>query len=154
MVASRYHAAPDSFAEGWSVHAGTLTQLFPLVHAPPSAFFALRSVAPRRIKNLERERHLRVAKQHDTSLGQALENTIRNGIPLLLEGVGEAIEPAVAPVLNKQITKAGGRLIIRLGDQVDRTRTGPWKRKEEREPGGGGGRGWATTSWLLASPFF
>ncbi|KAJ4461063.1 putative Dynein heavy chain 6; axonemal [Paratrimastix pyriformis] len=73
--------------------------------------------ANRWIKNLERPNRLMVTKQHETTLSQSLENTIRNGIPLLLENIGETIEPVVSPVLNKQITKAGPRLLIRLGDQ-------------------------------------
>lgn len=45
-----------------------------------------------------------------------LESALRFGTPLLVEDV-ENIDPVLNPVLNKEIRKAGGRVLIRLGDQ-------------------------------------
>ena len=52
----------------------------------------------------------------DINLLRVLENGIRNGKPLLIEDVHEAIEPALEPVLAKAIFTEGARRLIRLGD--------------------------------------
>lgn len=38
------------------------------------------------------------------------------GSPCLIEDVGEALDPALEPVLQQATFKQGGRLLIRLGD--------------------------------------
>lgn len=38
------------------------------------------------------------------------------GNPCLIEDVGEALDPALEPVLQRCVFKQGGRLLIRLGD--------------------------------------
>lgn len=38
------------------------------------------------------------------------------GSPCLIEDVGEALDPALEPVLQQSTFKQGGRLLIRLGD--------------------------------------
>lgn len=45
-----------------------------------------------------------------------LENAIRFGLPLLVQDV-ERIDPVLNSVLNKEVQKAGGRILIRVGDQ-------------------------------------
>jgi len=45
-----------------------------------------------------------------------LEQSIRVGIPVLLENVQEALDPALDPILLKQTFKQQGRVLIRLGD--------------------------------------
>eukprot|EP01088_Endostelium_zonatum_P017115 TRINITY_DN4896_c0_g2_i4.p1 TRINITY_DN4896_c0_g2~~TRINITY_DN4896_c0_g2_i4.p1 ORF type:complete len:1566 (-),score=517.57 TRINITY_DN4896_c0_g2_i4:241-4938(-) len=52
----------------------------------------------------------------DASFMKNLESALRFGTPLLVEDV-ESIDPVLNPVLNKEIRKAGGRVLIRLGDQ-------------------------------------
>ena len=46
-----------------------------------------------------------------------LEACVRNGNPLLLEDIGEELDPALEPILMKQLFKQGGRVLIRLGEQ-------------------------------------
>merc|ERR1719343_1391402 len=46
-----------------------------------------------------------------------LEGCIRTGAPLLLEDIGEALDPALEPVLLKAVFENQGRLQIKLGDQ-------------------------------------
>jgi len=50
-------------------------------------------------------------------MNQKLENAIRVGQPVLLENVEETLDPALEPILQRQVYKQGGRLLIRLGDQ-------------------------------------
>lgn len=45
-----------------------------------------------------------------------LETAIRFGLPLLVQDV-EKIDPVLNSVLNKEVQKAGGRILIRVGDQ-------------------------------------
>jgi dynein heavy chain len=52
----------------------------------------------------------------DPNLLRALENCIRLGKPLLIEDLGEVMEPALEPVLQKAVFKQGNRMLIHLGD--------------------------------------
>lgn len=72
--------------------------------------------ANRWIKNLERAQGLQTIKLTTHNYLKTLENCIRVGTPVLLEDVGEVLDPALDPVLQKQIYKSQGRLLIRLGD--------------------------------------
>ena len=46
-----------------------------------------------------------------------LENAIQFGMPYLIEDIGEELDPAIEPVLARQIIKLGTREVIRLGDK-------------------------------------
>eukprot|EP01113_Clastostelium_recurvatum_P011812 TRINITY_DN1605_c0_g1_i1.p1 TRINITY_DN1605_c0_g1~~TRINITY_DN1605_c0_g1_i1.p1 ORF type:complete len:4689 (+),score=1530.43 TRINITY_DN1605_c0_g1_i1:285-14351(+) len=52
----------------------------------------------------------------DSSFMKNLESALRFGCPLLVQDV-ENIDPVLNPVLNKEIRKKGGRVLIRIGDQ-------------------------------------
>jgi hypothetical protein len=47
---------------------------------------------------------------------RVLENAIQFGSPVLLEGVGAELDPALERLLLKQTFKSGGVTCIRLGD--------------------------------------
>lgn len=68
------------------------------------------------IRKLEEKNNLQVTTMQDGNLLRILESCIRLGRPLLLEDIGEQIEPALEPVLLKSIFKVGGRQLIRIGD--------------------------------------
>ena len=68
------------------------------------------------IRKMEEKNNLQVTTMRDPNLLRALENCIRLGRPLLVEDLGETIEPALEPVLQKAVFKNGNRLLIRLGD--------------------------------------
>lgn len=68
------------------------------------------------IRNKERANNLQVIKLSDTNYLRALENAIPFGIPVLLENVGEELDPSLEPLLQKQLFKQGGVNYIRLGD--------------------------------------
>jgi dynein heavy chain len=47
-----------------------------------------------------------------------VENCIKNGRPLLIEDIGETLDPGLAPVLSKNLVDQGaGRLALRMGNQ-------------------------------------
>ncbi|XP_025934664.1 dynein heavy chain 12, axonemal [Apteryx rowi] len=70
------------------------------------------------IKNFEKENHLNVIKVTDTDYMRTLENCIQFGTPLLLENVGEELDPSLEPLLLKQTFKQGGMDCIRLGETI------------------------------------
>ncbi|KAF1334347.1 Dynein heavy chain, partial [Globisporangium splendens] len=59
---------------------------------------------------------LEVTKMTNANLLRSLETCIRNGKGLLIEDIDENLEPSLEPILQKAISKQGGRLLIRLGD--------------------------------------
>lgn len=61
---------------------------------------------------------LKVVKLSEPKYLRSLENAIRTGQSVLLEDVGEQLDPALEPLLLKQVIRAGGRLLIKLGDAV------------------------------------
>eukprot|EP00731_Ephydatia_muelleri_P001617 Em0001g1617a len=72
--------------------------------------------ANRWIRSMEGRNGLKVIKLTDPNYLRTLENAIRIGTPVLLEEVGEQLDPSLEPVLSKQTFVQGGRLLIRLGD--------------------------------------
>ena len=68
------------------------------------------------IKNMEKANRLVVCKPSDPNLLRSLENAIQFGTPVLLENVGETLDPAIEPLLVKGLFKVGGAMCIRLGD--------------------------------------
>ncbi|KAA6360270.1 MAG: putative dynein heavy chain, partial [Streblomastix strix] len=73
--------------------------------------------ANRWVKNLWKERGIRIVKPHDVTLMRTMENGVRVGVPVLLENAGETFDPALTPILGKNLTKNGTRLTMRIGDQ-------------------------------------
>ncbi|XP_013912660.1 PREDICTED: dynein heavy chain 12, axonemal isoform X1 [Thamnophis sirtalis] len=74
------------------------------------------------IKHSEKENRLSVIKFTDSDYMRTLENCIQFGTPLLLENVGEEIDPSLEPLLLrqtfKQVTMEGGMDCIRLGETI------------------------------------
>ncbi|PAA63386.1 hypothetical protein BOX15_Mlig017039g2 [Macrostomum lignano] len=70
------------------------------------------------VKNMEKNKKLAVIKPTDSSYVRVLENSIQFGIPVLLENVGEELDPILENVLNKQTYKQAGVEYIKLGDSV------------------------------------
>lgn len=68
------------------------------------------------IRSMEAKSGLRVIKLTDGNFLRTLEASIRVGNPVLVEDVGESLDPALEPLLTKAIFKQGGRTLIRLGD--------------------------------------
>uniref|UniRef100_A0A8D0VJ50 AAA+ ATPase domain-containing protein n=1 Tax=Sus scrofa TaxID=9823 RepID=A0A8D0VJ50_PIG len=72
--------------------------------------------ANRWIRNKESKNGLKIIKLTDSNFLRTLENSIRLGLPVLLEELRETLDPALEPILLKQTFISGGRLLIRLGD--------------------------------------
>ena len=59
------------------------------------------------VKNMERENSLRVVKLTQADYVRTLENCIQFGTPVLIENVGEELDPSLEPLLLKQTFKQG-----------------------------------------------
>ncbi|EDO45806.1 predicted protein [Nematostella vectensis] len=70
------------------------------------------------IKNMEKKNNLHVIKLTDADYVRTLENCIQFGTPVLLENVGEELDPLLEPLLLKQTFKQGGSICIKVGDSV------------------------------------
>ena len=68
------------------------------------------------IRKKEEKNDVAIITMEDPNLVRTLENCIRLGKSLLIEDLGEYIEPALETVLQKSYYKSGMRTIIRIGD--------------------------------------
>ncbi|KAI8923518.1 dynein heavy chain and region D6 of dynein motor-domain-containing protein [Entophlyctis helioformis] len=69
------------------------------------------------IKNMEQKRDLKIIDLKQPDFLRTLESAVQFGVPVLLQGILETIDPALDPILNKSIIKKGGMLIIMLGEK-------------------------------------
>ncbi|KAM3857822.1 dynein axonemal heavy chain 2 [Diretmus argenteus] len=69
------------------------------------------------IKNMEMERGLKVIDLQMPDFLRVLESAIQFGNPVLLQNVQEELDPSLTPILNKSLTRIGGRLLLKLGDK-------------------------------------
>jgi dynein heavy chain len=70
------------------------------------------------IRNMEADNQLDIIKLTDRDFLRTLENSIRFGKPVLLENIGEKLDPALEPILLRQTFKQGGTLVIKIGDSI------------------------------------
>lgn len=70
------------------------------------------------IKNMEKSNNLAIIRLNQPDYVRILENAIQFGQPVLLENIGEELDPILEPVLAQQIFKQGGALCLKLGDSV------------------------------------
>ena len=59
---------------------------------------------------------LKVIKLSDSDFVLRLEQAIQYGDPVLLENVGEELDPVLEPLLLKQLVREAGGWAIRMGD--------------------------------------
>lgn len=70
------------------------------------------------LKSMEKTKGLKVLKFTNPSYLKMLEGAIRMGNPVLIENIGEETDPAIEPLLQKQISKKGSNMTIKIGDQI------------------------------------
>ncbi|CAN0131382.1 unnamed protein product [Bubo scandiacus] len=70
------------------------------------------------IKNMEKVNNLHIIKLSDPQFVTTLENCIQFGSPVLLENIGEELDPILEPLLLKQTFKQAGSMCICLGDST------------------------------------
>lgn len=67
---------------------------------------------------MEKSNKLCIIKLSDTNFVRNLENALQFGTPVLLENVGEELNPILEPILQKLIFRQQGVDYLRLGDNV------------------------------------
>ncbi|XP_045030294.1 dynein axonemal heavy chain 7 isoform X2 [Daphnia magna] len=68
------------------------------------------------LKSWEVDRGLVILRAGQADLLRQLEQTIPSGRPVLIEEVGEELDPSLDPLLSRSIQKQGGVEMIQLGD--------------------------------------
>jgi len=99
-------------ADDFSCENGLLTTMgrrWPLMIDPQGQ-------ANRWVRNMYANSNLQIIKLTEKEFLRTLENGIRYGAPVLLENVGQELDPSLEPVLLKQVFKKAGQLLLRLGD--------------------------------------
>ncbi|KAI8929015.1 dynein heavy chain and region D6 of dynein motor-domain-containing protein [Entophlyctis helioformis] len=89
-----------------------------LAGLPNDSFSIDNGIANRWVKNMEKAKSLQVIKLTDSDYIRTIENAVQFGTPVLLENVGEEVDPVLEPLLLKQTFKQGGITCIRLGDST------------------------------------
>jgi len=70
------------------------------------------------IRNMEKDNKLNVTKLSDSTMARTIENSVQFGLPVLLENVGEELDPLLEPLLLKQVFKQGGVEYMKIGENV------------------------------------
>lgn len=70
------------------------------------------------VKNMEKTNNLAVIKQSDGNYVRILENCIQFGKPVLMEHIGEELDPVLEPVLLKQTFKQQGVEYLKIGENI------------------------------------
>jgi dynein heavy chain len=70
------------------------------------------------IRKSNADKKLKVIRLNQQNYARILENSISYGEPVLLENVGEVLDPLLDPLLQKAKFKAGNIVMIRLGDST------------------------------------
>ncbi|RNA22874.1 dynein heavy chain axonemal-like [Brachionus plicatilis] len=76
------------------------------------------SQANKWIKNMEKSNQLETIKQNEKNFLRNIENCVQFGKPLLIEDLGEEIDPQLEPVLLKAVFKHNSTDCIKVGDMI------------------------------------
>jgi len=68
------------------------------------------------LKSLEKANNLKVTSQNHKYFRSHVEEALSQGLPLLIEDIGEELDPLLDNVLEKNFIKAGNFLKVKLGD--------------------------------------
>lgn len=70
------------------------------------------------IKNMEKDAKLQIIKLSDSNYTRTLENAIQFGTPVLLENVGEELDPSLEAILLKSTFKQQGVEYMKFGENI------------------------------------
>ena len=69
------------------------------------------------MKNLQAKEKLIVRTFNDGDFSKQLELAITLGLPMLIESIGEYLDPLLDPILTKKVKVTGTQKTIRLGEK-------------------------------------
>jgi dynein heavy chain len=72
----------------------------------------------KKLGGMQEDTQLEVLKLSETNLIRSLELAIQFGKWVLLENIGEELDPALEPILLQQLTKQGTNYTIKIGERV------------------------------------
>uniref|UniRef100_A0A803TXX3 Dynein axonemal heavy chain 7 n=1 Tax=Anolis carolinensis TaxID=28377 RepID=A0A803TXX3_ANOCA len=98
-------------SDSFSIDNGIIISRWPLMIDPQGQ-------ANKWVKHMEKANSLHVIKLSDSEFVRTLENCVQFGTPVLLENIGEELDPILEPLLLKQTFKQAGSICIRLGDST------------------------------------
>jgi len=70
------------------------------------------------IRSMGKDKDIKILKFSEEKYLKMLEAAIRFGNHVLIENVGVELDPAIEPLLQKQIVKKAGSLSIKIGDSI------------------------------------
>lgn len=70
------------------------------------------------IKSMEKANRLGIIRLSQPDYTRVLENSLQFGLPVLLENIGDEIEPILESILLRQTFKQGGTMCIKLGESI------------------------------------
>lgn len=70
------------------------------------------------VRQMEKDSGLDVVKLSDKEFLRTLENGVRFGKAVLLENILEELDPALEPLLLKQVFKQSGSDVIKIGENL------------------------------------
>lgn len=72
------------------------------------------------IKNLGKDKTegFEVLKASDPTIMRTLESSIQLGKWVLIENVGKELDPSLEPILQNELKKEGGNLVISIGEKM------------------------------------
>lgn len=70
------------------------------------------------IKNMEKDNQLKVVTLNQSDYLRTIVNAVQFGNPVLLENIGEELDPAIEPILLKQTFVQSGATYIRIGEDA------------------------------------
>eukprot|EP01063_Lacrimia_lanifica_P009197 TRINITY_DN1620_c2_g3_i1.p1 TRINITY_DN1620_c2_g3~~TRINITY_DN1620_c2_g3_i1.p1 ORF type:complete len:4609 (+),score=2253.81 TRINITY_DN1620_c2_g3_i1:158-13984(+) len=70
------------------------------------------------IKNMEKERQLKIIDLKQSDFLRNLEHAVQFGTPVLLQDVAEYLDPSLDSILSKAIIKQGSRYTIKIGENT------------------------------------
>lgn len=68
-------------------------------------------------RNMYKDNNLKIVTPTTPNLMRIMENAVRNGHPVLLEHCGEKLDAALDVILQRQVFRQGGRLMMAVRDQ-------------------------------------
>eukprot|EP00698_Gefionella_okellyi_P008566 TRINITY_DN2129_c0_g2_i1.p1 TRINITY_DN2129_c0_g2~~TRINITY_DN2129_c0_g2_i1.p1 ORF type:complete len:4490 (+),score=1324.74 TRINITY_DN2129_c0_g2_i1:457-13926(+) len=69
------------------------------------------------VKSREKDNHIMFTNLNHRMFRQHLEDALSNGYPLIIEDVGEELDPVLDPVLDRVMIGTGKRKRVRIGDK-------------------------------------
>ena len=69
------------------------------------------------IKKREEAKGVKVVRLGQKETMPSLETALENGLPLVIENLGNSLDATLAPVVGRQVLRRGRSMFVKLGDK-------------------------------------